>query len=172
MSFSNGKPIKRIHFQTFLERLRFGRKVVFEILPVITAFVLCSESPARVVTTVNHAILAAWISCDTIDHAVFAPIHLIEHFLVARVMAVGHQVTRRFPSPDVPRGNGPWSAGQFTFSSKEFLINCSANERETLTPLKNFRELFSRHRTGEEKVFRLFAKPFDHVLFRRIVFVT
>ncbi len=65
----------------------------------------------------------------------------VEHFLVAVVMAVGHQVTGRFPAFDVAGGNRPGGAGQLAFAGEKLLVNRRAEDGEPLAPLLDLREL-------------------------------
>ena len=67
----------------------------------------------------------------------------VEHLLVAGVMAVGHQVTGRFPASDVAGGNGPGGAGQLAFAREEFLVNRRAENGEPFAPFLDLRELLA-----------------------------
>ena len=87
-------------------------------------------------------------------------------------MAVGHEITGRFPALDVAGGNGPGGAGQLAFAGQEFLINGSAEDSKTLTPFLNLCELLACHFARQEEIFRLFAETFDHVLLGGVIFVT
>src|SRR5947209_955805 len=101
MSFSDGEPVEGVNSSTGGVWLRFRTEIVAEVLPIIAALVVGSERAARVVAAVDHAVLAAGITGNSIHHAVLVPINLLEHLMVTGVMPVGHQVTRGFPTPDV-----------------------------------------------------------------------
>src|SRR5687768_16956090 len=111
MTFADGKTVESVDVLALEIRLGFGAEIVAEILPVIAALIICAERAAGVVTTVDHAVFAARIASDAIDHAVFVPIDLLQHLLVGAVMAVGHQITRRFPTANIPGRDGPGGAG-------------------------------------------------------------
>ena len=118
-----------------------AREVVADVLPVVAALVVGAERAAGIVAAVDHAVLAARVARDAVHHAVFVPVHLVQHFLVARVMAVGHQVAGRLPALDVARGDGPGGAGQLAFAGQEFLVNRRAEDGEALAPFLDLREL-------------------------------
>src|SRR4026207_110810 len=73
--------------------------------PRVSAFCLQTEAGGWFITAVGHAILATGIACHAIDHAVFVPIHFLQHLGVSLVMScaigahrVGHEITWRFPA--------------------------------------------------------------------------
>ena len=119
----------------------------------------------------DHAILAARIAGDAVHHAVFVPVHFLEHLLITGVMAVGHQVTGRFPASDIAGRNRPGGAGQFAFAGEKFLVNRRAENGEALAPFLDLREFLARHLAREEEILRLFAQPLDHVLLGGVVIV-
>ena len=82
----------------------------------------------------NHAVFTTRIPRYSIDDAVLGPINLIEHFLVMLIMAIGHQVTRGFPTFDVTGRYGPGGARQLAFASQKFLIDRGAKDRKALAP--------------------------------------
>src|ERR1044071_7482758 len=82
--------------------------------PSVSAFCLQAEAGGWFITAVGHAILATRIACHAIDHAVFVPIHFLQHLGVSLVMScaigahrVGHKITWRFPAHQIPRRDGP-----------------------------------------------------------------
>src|SRR5437667_5118937 len=166
MPFADGEPVARIHFVSALVTRRFWPEVVFEILPVIAALEVGAERAAGVVAAVDHAVLAARVARDAVDDAIFVPVHFLEHLPVAGVMAVGHEVTGRFPAPNVARGNGPGGARQLALAGEKLLINRRAEDREPLAPFLNVLEFLPRHLAREEEVLRVAAKPLRHVLLR------
>ena len=105
MPLADGEAIEGLHFMAALVTRRFRPEIVFEILPVIAALEVGAERAAGVVPAMHHAILAARIAGDAVDDAVFVPVHLLQHLLVTGVMAVGHEVTGRFPAANVAGRN-------------------------------------------------------------------
>src|SRR5436190_7502001 len=103
----------------------------------------------------NHAVFTTRIPRYSIDDAVLGPINLIEHFLVMLIMAIGHQVTRGFPTFDVTGRYGPGGARQLAFASQKFLIDRGAKDRKALAPFGDAGELFPGHGPGQEKVLGL-----------------
>src|SRR5262245_47181885 len=146
-------------------------EVIFEILPIVAALIVRAERAAGIVAAMHHAVFAARVARDAVHDAVFFPLHFREHLLIAVVVAVGHQITRRFPALDVVGRNRPGGAGQLAFAGEKFLIHRSAEDRERLAPIQNPRELLPYHFAREEKILRLFAEALDHVLLRGVVFV-
>ena len=91
--------------------------------------------------------------------------------MVARVVAVRHQVARRFPSTDVVGRDGPRGAGELAFSGEELLVHRRAEDGEHLPPLLDLGELLPRHVTGQEELLRVAAEALRHVLLGRVVIV-
>src|SRR5205823_1701743 len=123
MAFANREAVERVDFLPAFITRRLGPEIVFEILPVVAALKVGAEGAAGVVAAVDHAVFATRIAGDAVDDAVFAPVHFLEHFVVAGIMTVGHEVTGRLPAADVARGNGPGRAGQLPFAGQELLID-------------------------------------------------
>lgn len=171
MAFANGTAIKRVYDVTLAERFGFGPEIIFEILPIITALIVGAQSAAGVVAAMDHAIFAAGIAGHTVDDAVFVPIDLLEHFLVGRVMAVGHEIAGRFPAANIAGGNRPCGAGQLAFASEEFLVNRRPENGECFSPLEDIGEFDPGHFASEEELFGIFAEAFSHVFFGGIVIV-
>ncbi len=119
----------------------------------------------------HHAILAPSIAGHAVYHSIFGRIDVFQHLLVTRVMAVGHQVTRRLPTFDVAGGNGPGGAGEFAFPSQKLLVHRRAENGEALSPLLNLGELLPRHLAGEKEILGLAIEPLDHVLFGGVILV-
>ena len=142
--------------------------MVFHVSP---GFACEPEAGRRLVAAVHHAILATDILRDAIDDAVIVPLHLGEQFLVAGVMAVGHQVARALPAADVAGGNGPGRAGEIALAGQELEINRRAEEGEPAGPVHDLAEFLHRHLAGEEEIFRLEIQPGDHVLLGGVVLV-
>src|SRR6266581_5654209 len=159
MALADADAVEGAFRYFFTDRIGPGLRaeVVFEILPVVAALVIGAERAAGIVAAMDHAVLAAWIARNTVDDAVFFPLHFREHLLVAVVMAVGHQVARRFPAFDVVCRNRPGGAGQFAFAGEKFLIHRRAEDGELLAPLLNLGEFLPCHLAREEEVLRLFA---------------
>ena len=141
MAFAERNPIKRIDLAAGVVGLGPGAEVVADILPGIAALVIRAERAAGIIPAVHHAVLAARVARDAVHHAVLVPVHLVQHLLVAGVVAVGHQVTGRFPALDVARGNGPGGAGQLAFAGQELLIDRRAKDGKALAPFLDLGEL-------------------------------
>src|SRR5690242_11128367 len=82
--------------------------------PRVSAFCLQTEAGGWFITAMRHTILTARIACHAIDHAVFVPIHSLQHLGVGLVMScaigahrVGHEITWRFPAHQISRRDGP-----------------------------------------------------------------
>ena len=130
-----------------------------------------AEGAAGVVAAVDHAVFATRIAGHAVDDAVFGPVHFLEHFLVAGIMAVGHEVAGRLPAADVACGNGPGRAGQLAFAGQELLIDRRAENGEPLAPFLDVLEFLPRHGAREEEVCRVLAETFGHVFLGGIVIV-
>src|SRR5271170_6390565 len=105
MTFANRYAIISAFFQfrRIANRLWLRAEVVFDVFPVVAGLIIRAERAARIIAAVHHAMFAARIARDAVDDAILFPLHLREHFLVAAVMAVGHQIARGFPALDVER---------------------------------------------------------------------
>src|SRR5437588_2999970 len=101
MTAACGIAVKGLNLRALFVDSRTGPKIVFEIFPIVAALVIGSQCPAGVIAAMYHAVLAPSIARDTVHNAILVPVHLVQHFLVVGVMAVGHQVTRRFPAFDI-----------------------------------------------------------------------
>src|ERR1051326_6802978 len=87
-------------------------------------------------------------------------------------MAVSHHIARGFPALDIASRNGPGGAGELAFAGEEFLINHCAEKSEALAPFLDLGKFLTRHSASQEKVFRFFAEPFDHVFLGSVIVVT
>lgn len=150
-------------------RLRLGAEVVFHVDPGVAGLV--AQRAARIVAAVDHAVFAARIARDAVHHPVFLPLHGPEHLAVGRIVAVGHQVARRFPALDVVGRDGPGGAGQLAFTGKEFLVNRRAEDGEHLAPFLDLGEFLPRHVARQEELLWISAEALDHVLFGGVVVV-
>src|SRR5215471_8591697 len=146
MSLAGRITVKCVYVASCHIRLGPRPEVIFEILPVIAALKISSKRATGIITAMYHAVFASRISRDTVHHAIFAPIHLSQHLVVTRVMAVSHQVAGSFPAFDVTGWYGPGSTGQFAFTGEKFLVHRRAKNRESFTPFLNFRKFLTRHR--------------------------
>src|SRR6266850_1799721 len=107
VTFADRESVKSVYLAALIIGLRSSSEVVFDILPVIAALIIGAERATGVVSAMDHAVFAARIAGDAIDYAVFIPINFRQHLLIAGIMAIRHQVTRRLPPFDVTGGNGP-----------------------------------------------------------------
>ena len=171
MAFADGDTVERFHARAGQIRLGLRAEVVSEILPVISGLIVRSERAAGIVAAVDHAVLATRVARLAVHHAVILPLHFTQHLLVAGIVPVGHQVTRRFPATNVARRNRPGRAGQLAFAGEEFLVNRRAEDGEAFAPVFDLRKFLARHRAREEEIFRLLAKTLDHVLLGGVVVV-
>src|SRR5438876_5779749 len=171
MSFADRAAVKCHHSLAGIVWFRFGSEVVFDVLPIVPALVVGSKSAARIVTAVNHAVLAAGVAGDAIHDSIFGPVNFLQHLLVTTIMAVSHQIAWRFPAFNVAGGDGPGSASQLAFAGEEFLVNGSAENSEALAPFLDFRKFLAGHLTREEEVFGLLVQTLDHVLLGGIVLI-
>src|SRR5438067_3253881 len=87
-------------------------------------------------------------------------------------MTEGHQITRSFPTTYIPSWDCPSRTSQVALACEKLKINRRAEKGVTIHPLLDFVELFNGHFAGKEEIFRSQVEPFDHVLFRRVIFVT
>src|SRR5439155_11916329 len=102
MAFADAEAVERVDFMAAFITRRFWPEVVFDILPGVASLIITrAERAARVVAAMDHAVFAARIARFAVHNAVFVPLHFLQHLLVTGVMAVGHEVTRRFPAADV-----------------------------------------------------------------------
>src|SRR5262245_60735713 len=116
-----------------------GAKVEPDVFQSITGFALQAYSCRGLVAALHHAILASRVPGNAIDHTVLAPIHVFLEFSVGRVVAVGHEVARRFPTHNVACGNRPRGAGQIAKSRNELQVDRGTKEGITLAPLRGIR---------------------------------
>ena len=157
MALADRNTIERLDIRPGAERFRTSPEVIFEILPIVATVGAGAERGAGIVAAVDHAILTARVAGHAINDAVFCPIHLCEHFLVMPVVAVGHEVARRFPAFDVPGRNGPGGASHLTLAGEEFLIDRRAENGEPFAPFLDLCEFLARHFARQEEIFRLFV---------------
>src|ERR1700745_2850711 len=94
--------------------LRPWPKIKPQRFPSVSAFCLEAEAGGWFITAVGHAIFAARIASHAIDHAVFVPIHFLQHLGVGFIMPsavgayrVGHEITWRFPAHQIPGRDSP-----------------------------------------------------------------
>src|SRR5207253_6222629 len=129
-------------------------EIELDVFPGVAALRLEPESGGRLVTAMDHAIFAATVACDAVDHAVSLPLRFLQQLGVARVVAVRHQVARAFPAPNVARGNSPGRAGEIAFAGKEFEIDRCAEKDVAVHPVVDLPEFLDRHLAGEKEIFR------------------
>src|SRR5689334_10352878 len=126
VALANREAVEGVYFSALVIRFGFGPKVIFEIFPVIAALIVRAEGAAGIVATVHHAVFATRIAGDSVDNAVFVPVHFFEHLTVTSIMAIGHHVAGRFPAFDIAGRNCPGGAGEFALAGQEFLVNDGA----------------------------------------------
>ncbi len=158
MTFADGIAIEGLDVAALVIGLGPGPQVVSDVFPRVAGLVIGAESAAGVIAAMDHAVFAARVAGDAVDHAVFGPVHLVQHFLVAGVVAIGDEVTGRFPALDVAGGDGPGGAGQLALAGEEFLIDRRAEDGEATAPFLDSGELLDGHGAGEEEVLRLAAQ--------------
>src|SRR5947209_2134759 len=73
VSFADRDAIERNDVAALVVWARLGPKVVFEVFPIVAPPEIGAEGPARVIAAVDHAVLAARVTRDSIDDAVFVP---------------------------------------------------------------------------------------------------
>ena len=115
-----------------------GAKVEPDVFQGITGFALEAYRGRGLVATLYHAILASRVLGNAIDHAVSVPIDLFLEFSVSRVVAIGHEVARRFPTHNIAGGNRPRGAGQIAKSRNELQVDRGTEKGITLAPLRGF----------------------------------
>src|ERR1700729_3002845 len=100
MAFADGHAVERALRQFWRGRIWFWfrAKIIFDVLPVVDGLIIRAERAAGVVTAMHHAMLAARIARNAIHDAIFSPLPLQDHSLIAAIMAVGHQVAWRLPA--------------------------------------------------------------------------
>src|SRR5258706_7496239 len=145
VAFAHRYAVKCIHLATCVIRFGLGAEIIFDVLPIVPALIIRSQCRARIVAAMHHAMLASRIPRHPIDYAIFVPFDLLEHFLVTAVMAISHQVTRRFPAFDIPSWDRPRGAGHLPFAGQKFLVHRRAKNRKPLAPLLDVLELLPRH---------------------------
>src|SRR2546423_843384 len=107
MSVSAAHAIECNRFAATSGWFRFWSEIELDRFPSITALRLQAKAGGRLVTAMHHAVLASAVARNTIDNAVFFPLHSLQQFGVTRVMRVGHQIARAFPATNVPRRDRP-----------------------------------------------------------------
>src|SRR6478672_3637100 len=147
MAVSRCDTVESNRFTAAPRRCRLGSEVKFDCFPSVAALGLQTKARRRLISAVHHAVLAAAVTRHTVDHSVIVPLHLLQHFCVAGIVSVGHEIAGAFPTADVPCWNSPGGAGQVTLTSEEFEINRSAEKRVALHPLFDLLELLHRHGT-------------------------
>src|SRR5208283_2148858 len=92
------------------------RKLPLEQSPGIAKSPIGPQNCGGLISHVHHAVLAARIT----PAAILFPVRFFDEVLKRCMMAVGNQVTRRFPTPWVVSGISPSGAQQvFAFSAQE-----------------------------------------------------
>src|SRR4030095_6958216 len=103
MSVSRTDTVERRNFIAAAGRFRFCAEVKLHGFPSIASLRLQTEARRWLITAMDHAILAATVFRDAILDSVFLPLHLFEQFRVARIVSIGHQITRAFPAANIAR---------------------------------------------------------------------
>src|SRR5207244_11630916 len=83
-------------FTATSRRFWFRSEIKLDRLPSIAALRLQTEAGRRFIPAVHHAILATRVARHAVNHAVFLPLHFLQQFGLARIVRVGHQITRAF----------------------------------------------------------------------------
>src|SRR5207249_1952302 len=125
-------------------RFRFRSEIKLYRLPGIAGLRLQTETRGRLITAVHHAIFATRIARHAVNHSVFLPLHLLQQFGVARIMGVGHQIARAFPTANVSGWNRPSRTGQVAMTGEKFKVNWRPKKCVTLHPLLDLPELLDR----------------------------
>src|SRR5260370_428122 len=123
VAVSTAHAVESERFAAASGRFRFWSEIKLDRLPSVAALRLQTEARRRFISAVHHAILATRIARHTIDYAVLLPLHLLQQFGVARIVRVGHQIARAFPTANVPGRNRPGRAGQVAMAGKKFEVN-------------------------------------------------
>src|SRR5258708_7044180 len=126
-------------------RFWFRSEIKLDRLPGIAAFRLQTQAGRRFIPAVHHAILATRIARHAVNHAVFLPLHLLQQFGVARIMRVGHQIARAFPTANVSGRNRPSRTGQIAMTCKKLKENWLPTKYLTPHPPLTLTQLLHRH---------------------------
>src|ERR1043166_168392 len=171
MTVAAAHTIEHGDFAAVASRLRFRSEIEPDVLPGVAALRLQPESGTRLIAAMDHAIFAATVACDAVDHAVTFPLRFLEQLGITGIVAVRHQVTWAFPPTNVARRNGPGRAREVAFAGEKFEIDRRPEKDVTIHPVLDLLEFLDRHPAGEEEILRAQIEPLDHVLFRGVVVV-
>ena len=170
VAFADGHAVEGVDLVAFRIRSRLGTEIILHVDPCIARLV--AERATRIVTAMDHAVLATRIARYTVHHTVFLPIHRAEHLLVAGIVAICHEIAGGLPALHVVSRDRPRRAGQLALAREEFLINRCAEDGEHLAPLLNVLELLACQFSGEEEFFWIETTTRNHVFLGGIVIVT
>ena len=83
VTVSGGHAVERIDAGACGARGGFGCEIKGDILPGIASLSTAAEGGAGLIAAMNHAIFAALVTRDAVDHPVFLPIRFLEELAVA-----------------------------------------------------------------------------------------
>src|SRR5689334_615194 len=86
-------------------------------------------------------------------------------------MAVGHQITRAFPTAYVSSWNCPSRTSQVAFACEKFKIDRRPEKDISVHPVLDLSEFVDSHRAGEEEILWPEIQPLDHVSLGSVVLV-
>src|SRR5690349_9205317 len=108
MTVTRGNTVICQHFVTASGWLGTRTEIELYRLPGIAGLSLQPKARRGLIPAMGHAVFATRIACDTVNHAIFLPIHIGEQFGVAIEVAstigadrVGHEIAWRFPAPHI-----------------------------------------------------------------------